>query len=68
MLRTERSELVTDSGGMSQGHSGARQLLLAVAPPPRPHHAYALSGWPSWLIPAYRAGGHRPSIRLLEER
>ena len=67
MLRTERSGLSVDSSPSPAGRGAARQLLLAVAPPPQPHHSYALSGWPSWLIPAYRAGGHRPSIRLLEE-
>ncbi|MGB6500341.1 MAG: hypothetical protein WBG19_02915 [Thermoplasmata archaeon] len=66
MLRTARSDLSLDSGEF-RGRSASRQLLLAVAPPPRPHHSFALSGWPSWLVPAYRAGGHRPSMRLLEE-
>jgi hypothetical protein len=67
MLRTVRSDLSNDSIDHPHGRSASSQLLLAVAPPPRPHHAYALSGWPTWLIPAYRAGGHRPSVRLLEE-
>jgi hypothetical protein len=67
MLRTVRSGLSGDSSDPPQGRSAPRQLLLAIAPPPPPHHAYALSGWPTWLIPAYRAGGHRPSIRLFEE-
>lgn len=66
MLRTVRSMPMDPSEG-SSGRSGDRQLLLAVAPPPHPQHSYALSGWPNWLIPAYRAGGHRPAVRLLEE-
>jgi hypothetical protein len=67
MLRTVRSGLTMESSDPPQGRSAPRQLLLAVAPPPRPHQPYALSGWPTWLSPAYRAGGHRPSIRLLQE-
>lgn len=67
MLRTARPEMPGDGVESSLGRSAARQLLLAVAPPPRPQHSYALSGWPDWLIPAYRAGGHRPHVRLLEE-
>jgi hypothetical protein len=66
MLRTERSAIGFEGQAPSHGRSAPRQLLLAVAPHPHPP-AYALSGWPTWLIPAYRAGGHRPEIRLLEE-
>jgi len=67
MLRTVRSDVSHDPMTPLHGRSAARQLLLAVAPPPQPHSSYALSGWPTWLIPAYRAGGHRPTVRLLEE-
>ena len=67
MLRSVRIGLRATPTDTMHGRSASRQLLLAVAPPPQPHHSYALSGWPSWLIPAYRAGGHRPEIRLLEE-
>jgi hypothetical protein len=38
-----------------------------VAPPPATSRSFALEGWPSWLMPAYRSGGHKPEIRLLEE-
>jgi hypothetical protein len=65
MLRTERSAFGLDAPEPDR-HAAPRQLLLAVAPPPR-HPAFSLSGWPTWLIPAYRAGGHRPEIVLLEE-
>jgi hypothetical protein len=67
MLRTDRSALASELKEGSHGRSAPRQLLLAVAPPPHPHHSYALSGWPDWLIPAFRAGTHRPEVRLLEE-
>jgi hypothetical protein len=66
MMRTERSGLTMAAAHHNLRGSGARQLLLAVAPPPRAP-AFALSGWPSWLVPVYRAGGHRPNLRLLEE-
>jgi len=65
MLRTERSAFGLDPVELAQ-RNGPRQLLLAVAPPPR-HPAFFLSGWPTWLIPAYRAGGHRPDFVLMEE-
>jgi len=68
MLRTERTSLLVEGETGAHGRNAPHQVLLAVAPPPQPHHSYALSGWPSWLIPAYRAGGHRPTLRLLEER
>ncbi len=67
MLRTERSSVPIDAQD-AYGHSGTvRQLLLAVAPPPHPHHSYALSGWPSWLVPTFRAGAHRPPVRAVPE-
>jgi len=66
MLRSERTGIGLDGQTASHERSTPHQLLLAVAPPLHPP-AYALSGWPTWLIPAYRAGGHRPEIRLLEE-
>jgi hypothetical protein len=67
MLRTERMVALVDRAVRAVGRSAPRQLLLAVASPPRPP-MYALSGWPTWLIPAYRAGGHRTMVHLLEER
>ncbi|MGA8302535.1 MAG: hypothetical protein WA691_04675 [Thermoplasmata archaeon] len=44
-------------------HTMARDLLIAVAPPPRTH-VYDLSGWPSWLSPTYRSGAHRISSHI----
>lgn len=59
MLRTERPRLEGDYGAPSSGiQVMTRELLLAVAPPPHAH-SYALSGWPTWLVPSYRSGGHR---------
>jgi hypothetical protein len=59
MLRTERPRLANDYGATSGGiQVMTRELLLAVAPPP-PAHSYALSGWPTWLVPSFRSGGHR---------
>jgi hypothetical protein len=66
MLRSERSGLTMAAAQHNLRGSANRQLLLAVAPPPRAP-AFALSGWPEWLTPVYRAGGHRPNVRLLEE-
>ena len=65
MLHAERPR-VSGNGGGGFEPATTKELLLAVAPPPKTN-AYALSGWPTWLIPAYRSGGHRPEVRLLEE-
>ena len=65
MLRAERPRLPNPGGEPDRAQISTRELLLAVAPPPS--HSFALSGWPNWLIPQYRSGGHRPVVRLLEE-
>jgi hypothetical protein len=65
MLRTERSGM-TMSGTHRPRDGGGRQILLAVAPPPRTP-SFALAGWPQWLVPLYHAGGHRPAVQLIDE-
>ncbi len=67
MLRYERPRLPSDPPNPERAQVASRQLLLAVAPPPATSRSFALEGWPSWLMPAYRSGGHKPEIRLLEE-
>ncbi len=54
MLRTERSRLAAALGGAQGARLSPRELLLAIAPPPQ-SHAYALSGWPTWLVPRFRS-------------
>lgn len=66
MLRAERPRISSESDNRDRAQLNSRELLLAVAPPPQTH-SFALSGWPNWLIPQYRSGGHRPEVRLLEE-
>ena len=66
MLRTDRPRLPEERVLPERAVFTSRDLLLAVAPPP-PTHWIPLSDWPNWLIPAYRSGGHRPLVRLLEE-
>lgn len=67
MLRAERPRVTANGDGSERyGPQTTQELLLAVAPPPKTV-SYALSGWPNWLIPAYRSGGHRPEVHLLEE-
>ncbi len=65
MLRAERPRSCT---GLESGFSSptARQMLLAVAPPPPPSSTVS-AGWPDWLAPAFRSGGHRSSLKILEE-
>jgi hypothetical protein len=59
MLRAERPRMSADYPSQSDVQVTARDLLLAVAPPPHAH-SYALSGWPNWLVPTFRSGAHRP--------
>jgi len=65
MMRSERARVGPGSDARGQ-YQTLQELLLAVAQPPR-NHSFELSGWPNWLTPAYRSGGHRPEIQLLEE-
>jgi hypothetical protein len=65
MLRTERARLTLSPSQVDAPHTMARDLLIAVAPPPRTH-VYDLSGWPNWLVPAYRSGGHRTASQVQE--
>ena len=67
MLRYERPRLPYEPQSTERAQVASRELLLAVAPPPATSRSFALEGWPSWLIPTYRSGGHRPEVRLLEE-
>ncbi|HTT73321.1 MAG TPA: hypothetical protein VMG99_04130 [Thermoplasmata archaeon] len=67
MLRADRTR--ADTSGLHHGNQPqmtARELLLAVAPPPRTH-SYYLSGWPNWLVPTYRSGAHRAPARTSED-
>jgi len=66
MLRAERPRVTIEKPDVERAQVSSRDLLLAVAPPPQTH-SFALTGWPNWLIPAYRSGGHRPEVHLLEE-
>ena len=66
MLRAERPRPIPEVGEVNRALYHAADLLLAVAPPPKTHSS-PYSGWPNWLIPAYRSGGHRPHVQLLEE-
>jgi len=66
MLRTERPRSVPEFDELNRVRYGGRDLLLAVALPLQTQ-AFAFSGWPNWLIPEYRSGGHRPEVNLLEE-
>jgi hypothetical protein len=54
MLRTERSRLAAALGGSEGSRLSPRELLLAIAPPPQTH-SFALSGWPTWLVPRFRS-------------
>jgi hypothetical protein len=62
MLRTERPTAIAARTMADAPHTLARDLLIAVAPPPRTH-VYDLTGWPQWLTPTFRSGGHRMASR-----
>ncbi len=65
MLRTDRPGPTLSSGLADAPHTLARDLLIAVAPPPRTH-VYDLTGWPQWLTPTFRSGGQRLNSRARE--
>jgi hypothetical protein len=65
MLRTERPAAIVSPSMSDTPHTLARDLLIAVAPPPRTH-VYDLTGWPQWLTPTFRSGGHRMATRARE--
>ena len=62
MLRTERAQLTVRAAATDGPHTMARDLLIAMAPPPRTH-VYDLTGWPEWLAPTFRSGAHRTNSR-----
>jgi hypothetical protein len=66
MLRTERPRLEANLAHTQSATITARELLFAVAPPPRTH-VYSLAGWPTWLTPTYRSGAQRSGARRQED-
>lgn len=66
MLRAEHPRAVDLANGRAHSAVAPHDVLIAVAPPPKATFD-PLSRWPEWLIPAYRSGGHRPAVHLLEE-
>lgn len=71
MLRNERPRLgetglVGDPRDFRADAPPSQDLFLGE-PAAFKGQSYAISGWPSWLIPTYQLKGHRPEIRLLEE-
>jgi hypothetical protein len=52
----------------SGSRAAPREVMLAVAPPPRPDNT-TLSGWPRWLTPTYlvRGATSRAQRRLPDE-
>jgi hypothetical protein len=67
MLRAERGR--NPNHLKLHGLGNPRELLLAVAPPPRAG-ASSVAGWPQWLVPAFRASSdrHLAICRLEKER
>ncbi len=58
MLHRTSSELTgVPPSSMFRAGEVAPKVVLAVAPPPRVDNP-AHWGWPHWLAPVYRAGGH----------
>ena len=68
MLHAERPRLPLEFRSQGVRNQDLREILLAVAPPPRTP-SFFLSGWPSWLVPAARSGGHRsePEFELFSD-
>ena len=70
MLRNERPRLTEDvtaeSGAYRFSIPESKELFIGE-PSALKSHAYAISGWPNWLIPAYQLKAHRPVIRIFDE-
>ncbi len=70
MLRNEKpraaEEGLTNSNRDPLIELPPRELFIGE-PPSLKGLSYAISGWPTWLIPTYQLKGHRPEIHLLEE-
>jgi hypothetical protein len=54
------------SGRGGLGSTASSHVLIAVAPPPRLTNPTRW-GWPHWLAPTSRAGGHHTTHRPLED-
>ena len=66
MMRAERLRSLPVLDELNRARYSPRDLLLALAPPPKTQSS-SMFGWPNWLLPEYRSGGHSPEITLLEE-
>ncbi len=69
MLRNERPRFSDDAPEAGVYHlivPESKELFIGE-PSTLRGQAYAIGGWPNWLIPAYQLKGHRPAIQLLEE-
>ncbi|HYA57862.1 MAG TPA: hypothetical protein VEH57_05305 [Thermoplasmata archaeon] len=64
MLHAERPRLPMELQARGARQESAREILLAVAPPPKTP-SFFLSGWPSWLVPDFKSGGHKVEIELI---
>jgi len=65
MLHRAHDQGSRHAGGRTPETTSPR-VLIAVAPPPRVTNPTRW-GWPHWLAPAYRAGGHHSNHRPLED-
>ena len=62
----DRGAHAPNAGRLSDRSSPPSRVLIAVAPPPRISNPTRW-GWPHWLAPAYKAGGHHSTHRPLED-
>lgn len=65
-IRTDRSRFPDgfELGGGSIPEP--RPFLLALDPPTRAEDA-PVERWPEWLVPSFRSGGHRVTLRLFQD-
>lgn len=60
-LRSQAADALVSSGP-------SQRVLLAVAQAPSPRLGNPTRwGWPHWLVPTSKAGGHRSTHRPLED-
>jgi len=70
MMRSERPRVredgIHDEGRYHYVLPPTEELFIGE-PQALHGHAYAISGWPNWLIPTYQIKGHRPAVPTLDD-
>jgi hypothetical protein len=67
MLRGERPRATEETRDYRTEVPTSHEIFIGE-PTALRGHAFAISGWPNWLIPTYQLRAARPPTPLLEEQ